>query len=74
MDTDNDSGNRYAFKLGESQCCVLICLDVLTTHSVDVVFEDSDVNYFFMANFAKEQDEWIRLLSMAGYDFNLMKG
>ena len=30
------------------------------------VFEESDVAYYFMANFAKEQDEWMRLVNMAG--------
>lgn len=30
------------------------------------VFEDSDTVYFFLANFAKEQDEWMRIISMAG--------
>ncbi len=30
------------------------------------VFEESDVTYYFMANFAKEQDEWMRLVNMAG--------
>ncbi len=29
-------------------------------------FDGSDVVYFFMANFAKDQDEWIKLLNMAG--------
>lgn len=48
MDPDNESGNRYAFKL---------------------VFEDSDMTYFFMANFAKDQDEWMRLLNVAGYEY-----
>ena len=42
--------------------CIHIHPYILST----LVFEDSDISYYFMANFAKDQDEWMRLLNMAG--------
>lgn len=38
-------------------------------YAFKLVFEDSDIVYFFMANFAKDQDEWMRALRMAGYEY-----
>ena len=63
MEADNEGGNKYAFKLGGLKKLKLVCefIFMLVT-----VFEDSDVTYFFIANFAKDQDEWMRLLNMAG--------
>ena len=67
MDTDNESGNKYAFKLGRCGWggCVCVCKIFISRLRVSV-FEDSDVAYHFIANFAKEQDEWMRLVNMAG--------
>lgn len=35
--------------------------------SVCIVFEESDISYWFMANSAKDQDEWSTALSSGRY-------
>ena len=67
MENDSESGNRNAFKLGKSAVCSHFLKLKYQTRFVCVVFEESDISYWFMANSAKDQDEWSTALSSGRY-------